>query len=183
MDPRQGDARSEVTVVDVPHNNAKVTATGETVTFSFPSGEGEMRAARWQFRNREDLVSFLADTLKLPVHDGGLRGTVHRHGKYVRRDASGSPVTSFGDPILDLITNDHGELEVGGQRLSIGSAELREPRYRVGGLGTVDLGVQADEVSTYHFRRAAMGVGDFVVTDNTDGLTAFASTNPSLRVY
>ena len=42
------------------------------------------------------------------------------------------PITSFGDPILDLITNEYAELEPGGQRLSIGSAEPHEPRYRAG---------------------------------------------------
>jgi hypothetical protein len=183
MDTQHGGTRSEATVVDVADSNAKVTAAGGAVAFSFPPGEGGLRAARWQFRNRDDLVRFLADTFNLPVHDGGLRGTIRRYGKYVRRDAHGNPVTAFGDPILDLITNEYGELEVGGQRLSIGAAELREPRYRMGGLSNVDLGVKADEVAAYHLRRAAMGVGDFVVTDNTDGLVAFASTNPSQRDY
>jgi hypothetical protein len=183
MDTQQGGACNEARVVGLGGSNAEVTVGSGRVAFFFPREEGELQAARWQFHNRDDLVGFLADTLSLPVRDGGVRATIRRHGKYVRRDPRGNPVTTFGDPILDLITNDYGELEVGGQRLSIGSAELREPRYRVGGLSNVDLGVQADEVSAYHLRRAAMGMGDFVVTDNTDGLTAFASTNPSQRDY
>jgi hypothetical protein len=41
--------------------------------------------------------------------------------------------------VAQRIAIEQGELELDGQRLSIGSAELREPRYRVGGLSNVDL--------------------------------------------
>jgi hypothetical protein len=183
MDTGQSGPGRETHVVDLSVSNAEVATADGTVTFSFPHGEGELRGARWEFRDRDDLVAYLSDTLAVPADHGGLRGTIRRRGKYVRQDAGGNKGTTFGDPILDLITDDHGEVVIGGQRLPIGSAELREPKYRMGGLSTVDLGVGADDVATYHLRRAAMGVGDIVITDNTDGLVAFASTNPSQRDY
>jgi hypothetical protein len=175
--------QNEPTTAELAGSTAQISTSADRVAFTFPSEGGELCGLRWQFRTSQELVDFLADTLGLEVQDGGLRGTITRRGKYVRRDAKGNRVNGLGDPILDLITNEYGELEVGGQRMSLGSAELREPKYRMGGLADVDLGVKADEVAAYHLRRAAMGLGDFVVTDTSDGVTAFASTNPSQRDF
>jgi hypothetical protein len=156
-------------------SNATITSGEGLVAFSFPRGEGVLRPARWQFRDRDDLVEVLAGTLSLPVQDGGLRGTVRRHGKYVRRNADGEVLTTFGDPILDLITNEHGELMIGGQRLSIGSAELREAKNRMGGVGTIDLALYGEEMIRHNVARAAMGEGDFVLTECTDRVITLAS--------
>jgi hypothetical protein len=70
------------TSVELAGSNAKITSGERVVAFSFPKEEGVLQPARWEFRDRSDLVDFLADTLNLPVQDGGVRGTVRRHGKY-----------------------------------------------------------------------------------------------------
>lgn len=171
------------TAVELAGSTGQVSSGAGRVAFTFPEQGGELRGIRWQFSATEDLVEFLGETLGLEMQDGGLRAKITRRGKYVRKDAKGNRVNGLGDPILDLITNEHGELEVGGQRMSLGSAELREPKYRMGGLADVDLGIEADQIAAYHLRRAAMGLGDFVVTDTSDGVTAFASTNPSQRDF
>jgi hypothetical protein len=169
--------------IDLADVSAEIISNEGVVTFAFSRSEGSMRSARWKFRDRNDLVEFLSDALNLSVVNGGLHGTVRRYRKYVRRNAEDETVTTFGDPILDLITNDYGELDVGGQRLRVGSAELREPKQRLGGLRSIDLRNRRERVIDYQLPRAAMGEGDFVLTECADGLVAFASTNPSQRDF
>jgi hypothetical protein len=163
------------TSVELAGSNAKITSSERVVAFSFPQREGVLQPTRWEFHDRSDLVDFLADTLNLPVQDGGVRGTLRRHGKYVRRNANGQALTTFGDPILDLITNEYGELTIGGQRLSIGTAELQEPQQRMGGVSTINLASFLRQTTPYDVARAAMGEEDFVLTECTDRVVAFAS--------
>lgn len=75
MNAHPGDTRSEAVSVDIA-GNARPITTGAAVAYSFPCAERELRAARWQFRDRGDMVRMLADTLNVPIHNGGLRGTI-----------------------------------------------------------------------------------------------------------
>jgi hypothetical protein len=92
-----------------------------------------------------------------------------------RRNTDGQALTTFGDPILDLITNEYGELTIGGQRLSIGTTELQEPKQRVGGVSTINLASYLRQTTPYDVARVAMGGGDFVLTECTDRVIAFAT--------
>lgn len=159
----------------LPGSNATVTSGTDLVTFSFPRTEGVLRSARSEFRDRADLVRFLSDTLGVPIRDGGLRGTVRRHGKYVRHDSSGRVIHTFGDPILDLITDEHGELTIGKQRLAIGAEDLRDSENQIGGTSNVDLGRHSDELLRMDLIRAANGEGGMRVVESTERVVELAT--------
>jgi hypothetical protein len=156
-------------------SNATIMSDGGMVAFSFPREGGYLQPARWQFDDRSDLMSFLADRLNIIAKNGGLHSTVRRHGKYVRRNADGATITTFGDPILDLITNEQGELAIGRERLAIDKAELSQPRDRLGGISSIDLTLYGQKMTPYDTVRAAMGGDDFVLTEASERALVWSS--------
>jgi hypothetical protein len=162
---------------------AEITSDGSRSTFVFPRGHGLIEPRRFEFRDRQELVEYLAENLRLSIEADGVRGSVWRTGKYTRRNSDGDLIHTFGDPILDMITNDHGDLFIGGQRLPLAQEELREPRYRVGGVSTLDLGSLGEDFERNYIQRAVMGEGDYVLVTRVGRLTAFASKNPSQRDF
>jgi hypothetical protein len=160
---------------ELPQCDAKIESAGDRVTFAFPKGGGVIRSAKWEFADQSELVDFLAETLGMKSEAGTLRGTVRRRGKYVRHDDRGRKTATFGDPILDLITNVHGELSIGGQRISLGAADLRAPSNQIGGLSSVDLTVNLDEATRLDVAQAARGESEQVLTESTGEAIALAT--------
>ncbi len=162
---------------------AEVTSERGRQVLAFTGPDAVVRPFDGEFVDREHLVAHLSEKLRIPVEAGGLRGSMTRKGKYTRRSRTGDIVHTFGDPILDMITNDEGDLIVGGRRFAVGREELRDSRQRLGGLSTLDLAGLGDDFVRSHGPRAAMGEGDYVLLTRTSELTAFASKNPAQRDF
>ena len=62
-----------------------------------------------------DQQSFRA-TIDAPmcIRESSIR-IMKRTGKYQRIDRTGRPIFTFGDPILDMITDEHGWVSVGNE--------------------------------------------------------------------
>jgi hypothetical protein len=125
--------------VKLDDTDARIESEEGRLLIQFPRDGGVVQPAQWRFTDRDDLIKFLADRLGLTIENGGLRGTVHRRGKYARLSSHGAPIMSFGDPILDMITNEHGELRIGGFRFQIGANSLIDSHSSVGGTADTDL--------------------------------------------
>jgi hypothetical protein len=106
----------------------------------FPNEEiGYIRPGRNEFKDEDDLVGYLAEVFPLIKEDkGGYRGSIKRVGKYQRINDYNRAVFTFGDPILDLITDENGILILGGSRIDLKSIELEESEQRGGGIVGVD---------------------------------------------
>ncbi len=166
-----------------PSNCELVKRDQARLEFRFPERGGFLTPARWEFRDPEELVEYLARLLSLEVAGGGLQGTAVRFGKYDRRSSDGDPAFTFGDPVLDLITDPAGGLVLGGRRVDLAAAELESAARRPGGIGRMDLGVLSGAIRDLQAAQAALGQGDFALVECTGEVMALASTNPSQRDF
>jgi hypothetical protein len=55
---------------------------------------------------------------------------VRRKGKYQRVDRLSSPVYTFGDPVLDLITDAQGWITIGRETMHLLPHDLASPQNR-----------------------------------------------------
>jgi hypothetical protein len=147
--------------------------------FRFSERAGFLVPIRWEFRERRELVEYIAQLLSLEVVGDGLRGTAVCFGKYDRRGPNGERAFTFGDPLLDLLTDPAGNLIIGNQHINLAAMEIASPRYRSGGIRSIDLGVISDAARNLQITRAAFGQGDFTLIECTKEIVALASTNPS----
>jgi len=76
---------------------------------------------RFRFKDRDELLSYLSQAFPLEKFETGHRVTISRKGKYRRLNEEGEQVFTFGDPLLDLITDEHGWLTVGAERVILAS--------------------------------------------------------------
>jgi hypothetical protein len=160
--------------------NCEVSSSdGGRLVFRFPDRKGYLTPGRSEFGHQSELVEYLANLLSVDVVGSGLRGTAVCVGKYTRQTASGDRMFAFGDPILDLITDAAGEVVIQGRRINLASLELASPRYRSGGLRSIDLKGHTEAIRSMQVARAALGEGDFTLVECSEDAVALASTNPS----
>lgn len=149
------------------------------VELHFPS-DGFLKSERSKFESREDLVSYLADVLGLPDRRNSARLSLKRKGKYQRLARSGRPIFTFGDPILDLVTDEHGWVTIGAETYHPLAAELGAPQSRSGGVSTLDLQVNHEEIRRQQILEAVSLNGSRALVEHTAERTVIASTNPSV---
>jgi hypothetical protein len=163
-------------------SNAKVrTFRSGKIEFRF-SRDGFMSPGRSQFKSQDDLLSYGAEALGLQRRQDAVRGSVSRKGRYQRVDESGAAIFTFGDPILDLVTNKHGLLVVGDETYDLKTAMLRT-KFRRGGLRTCDLGSQAQQAFETRLAAAARGENADMILECGENRTVLASTNPSSQEF
>jgi hypothetical protein len=155
---------------------------GDKLEIRFPSDGGFLRVGRHAFKDRDDLVKYLESVFPLEKHGAGYRSTIKRKGKYVRVDGAGRTIFTFGDPILDVITDENGWLALGAQRLNLRRSELTEPGLRGGGIRSMDLSPRAGELDRM-LSRAALGEGDFTIVEARADAATLASKNPAALYF
>jgi hypothetical protein len=101
----------------------------------FPRKDGFIEVARDSFEDQDDLLNYLVATFPVVKDGDGRRFTVKRTGKYQRVNKNGDPVLTLGDPVLDLITDEHGWITISGQRHNLAAVELADPGGAVGRSG------------------------------------------------
>ncbi|MCU5743745.1 hypothetical protein [Bacillus thuringiensis] len=148
------------------------------VEFNFPQGKGFLKVGRSSFKDQNDFLSYLSTTF--PINeDKWRRGfSIKRKGKYYRINNSDEIVFTFGDPVLDLITNENGELIIGNQRYNLRAKEMANPISRGGGVQNIDLIPRRGELSRI-VRCAAHGEGNFTLVETGPNHAILASKNPS----
>lgn len=178
------DTGNAKTVALTAKSNCDVVANGgKKLVFRFPDQQGFLTPAKWEFRDRTELVEFVAQMLSVEPEGEGLRGSAICCGKYERRCQDGSPAFTFGDPVLDLITDPAGEIVIGGHRTNLAALELESPRYRSGGIRSIELSVLSETIRNQQLAMAAMGQGDMTIVECNAEVVALASTNPSQRDF
>jgi hypothetical protein len=148
------------------------------VHVEFPRQDGYLEVRRGTFDHQEDLLKYLAATFPLVKDGDGLRFAVKRTGKYQRVNENGDPVFTFGDPVLDLITDEHGWITIGGQRQNLAALELADPGARSGGVATIDLSLRPGELD-HVIRQSSLGGSGFSVAEAGAESAIVASINPS----
>jgi hypothetical protein len=109
-----------------------VLTSGRT-EIRFPSDRsGFMTPGRHEFRDQTDLIDYLAQTFPVTrdERDGALI-LLKRVSTYRRLDYRGQQIFTFGDPILDLITDQDGQLILGGRVYDLRTVELSD-RTQIG---------------------------------------------------
>jgi hypothetical protein len=144
----------------------------------FPREDGYLEVGRDSFDDQDDLLKYLAGTFPVVKDGDGRRFTVKRTGKYRRVNARGDPVFTFGDPVLDLITDERGWLAIGGQRHNLAAVELTDPQARSGGIATIDLSPRPGELD-HVVREASLGGGRLSIDAASVDHAIFALINPS----
>ncbi len=176
---------SNGTTVDLKnamHGEAIRRDTGH-LEFRFPTGKGSIAPGRATYRDAQELVEHVGKLLGVEPTGGALRGSATVVGKYERTASNGGRAFTFGDPILDLITDAAGTVTIGKERLDLAAIELSSPRYRSGGIRSIDLGMVADALRSRQVIEAALGTGDFTLIECSDDVIGLASTNPSQRDF
>src|SRR5262249_48104970 len=72
--------------------------------------DGFLCSERSTFGSAKELTDYIGHVLGLAESGGPGRFRIKRKGKYQRVDRSGRPIFTFGDPILDAITDAHGSI-------------------------------------------------------------------------
>jgi hypothetical protein len=143
----------------------------------FPKG-GFMQHGRFEFKDQDDLLDYLTNTFQLPSKEGS-RWRISRKGKYQRVDEKDNPIFTFGDPIVDLITNRHGITVIKGEMYDVRDSALRMDGCR-GGVHTIDLSSYIDDIKRVQLAKAVLEPRDFALLECTPEVVAFASRNPSV---
>jgi hypothetical protein len=136
-----------------------------------------VQAGVGRYETIEAMVSSVANVFPSERVGNGIRGRMTRDGKYERVSASGERIFTFGDPILDAITDDRGHLQVGGRELNIYAADVGAAD-RNGGISSIGFTGNVDRV------REALAVADlsaacrFTVLEDDDDELILASRNP-----
>jgi hypothetical protein len=162
-------------------SNAQVRDTGSKCEIVFPKN-GFLNPGRYEFRDWDDVISFIFQAFGLPEqHEGGF--SMKRKGKYQRLDYRGRPAFTFGDPILDLVTDQHGWIVVGGERHNLRTMPRAVRMRRRGGIRSLDLTPHIEDIRRAQVEEAMVRGDRFVIVESTDTTVQIASRNPSERVF
>ena len=149
---------------------------------NFPRQDGFLHVGRHTFKDQDDLLLYLSQAFPMEKDSTGHRFAIKRTGKYNRLDEKGRIVFTFGDPVLDLITDEHGWLMIGNLRYNLCAAELAEPGSRAGGIRNIDLSPRPGEFE-HVVSQAAYGEGNFTIVEAGPERAVLASKNPSTLYF
>lgn len=160
-------------------SNASVaTLATAKIQINFPKN-GFIQCGRSTFKDQGELNAYLADVLSLKNKAAAGHLTVRRKGKYQRVDRMGSPIYTFGDPILDLITDERGSLSVGRDTIDLLHRDITSPRNRRGGILSVDLSLDRKDLKRQQLAEALGSDGKRTLLQRSSGRLAVAASNPS----
>ncbi len=149
---------------------------------NFPPKGGIMRMGRHIFKDQEDFLSYLAEIFPVQKDDCGHRFSIKRQGKYDRVDKKGNRIFTFGDPVLDIITDEQGLLTIGNVRHDLHALELANPGSRGGGIHGIDLTPKPGELE-HVLGMASAGIADIAIVEAHTDHTILASQNRSTLTF
>jgi hypothetical protein len=136
-----------------------------------------LQSGRSEFATEAELLGYIASVLPAVAYGRGLSGSIKRVGKYERITSEGDPAFSFGDPILDLITDDQGTLHLDGHRLDLRAVELAR-RGRGGGLSCIDFSPFVSGMRDAQLAASLDESGLFAIVECTKDSVSIVSRNP-----
>jgi hypothetical protein len=146
----------------------------------FPK-DGFMEPDQFEFKDRDELQAYLAKAFHFPA-TSAQRASFSRKGRYQRIDDRGNPIFTFGDPILDLITNRHGLTIVAGEVFDFRSKAITEGGLRGGRLG-MNLTPHIGAIQQMLLAESMAPKGGYELVEcSAKGMT-FASRNPSTMMF
>jgi hypothetical protein len=148
------------------------------IEIRFPK-QGFIQCDKSEFKDQAELTSYIAEVLSLPHKRGSTGYRVRRKGKYQRIDRTGTPIYTFGDPIIDLITDEHGWITVGNETYHLLPLDLASPQNRRGGITSIDLSVNHEEIRRQQVAEALAVNGTRTLIEHTEDQLIVATTNPS----
>lgn len=160
-------------------SNLLVRAVDSAKTEIRAPQDGYLSCDRNEFADVAELAEWLSRAFSVSPHEQGVRGSVRRVGKYRRRNPQGDPCFTFGDPVLDLITDENGVMVLGGRPHDLRRHELAASDVRGGGISTIDLGPFADRLRQSQIVDAAMGRNNLTLVECAPDRVVIASSNPS----
>jgi hypothetical protein len=143
--------------------------------------DGFLEPDQFEFKDRQELQTYLSTVLGFSSTDEP-RLSLSRKGRYRRVDHRGDPIFTFGDPVLDLITNRHGLTIVGNDVYDFRSKVITDGVLHGGRLG-VDLAPRLDEMERHLLAEANSPKGGYTLLEADKHGMAFASRNPSSMVF
>jgi hypothetical protein len=156
----------------------KKAAESNSFNISSPKKDGFVIRGRSEFKDRTDLITYIANNFQMKGNEATVGGRMARYGKYQRLNERDEPIFTFGDPILDLVTDDYGDISISGRKIPLGRLGAADPMHR-GGISTLDLSSDSKKLREAMLADAASGAGaKFILACNTDH-TWLASKNPS----
>ena len=150
----------------------------DKVELHFPKG-GFVRCGKSHFKNQDALLAHISETLLMNHRRDAIRLKTKRKGKYQRVDRMGAPVFTFGDPILDMITDENGWLSVGRETYNLLRMELASPAGRKGGIASIDLSLAHEQIQRHQVIEATSPNGKYSFVEYNADRAIMASTNPS----
>jgi hypothetical protein len=176
--PAAASGRSKATRPLGVESNGKVGEPEDgRLVLQFPK-DGYLSCGRSSFDGEEDLVRYVGEALGLDVKGASLRLSLSRAGKYQRVGRSGRPAFTFGDPVLDAITDEDGWVKVGDESFHLVPGALGGQGRR-GGLRIVDLAVDAEALRAAQLAEALSPAGTRTLVEHDAEHTVLATTNPS----
>lgn len=156
--------------------NASVKMVGPTKSEIIFPKDGYMRVGVSKFNNEKEIKAYVAGAFLTDNESSIFHGTIRRSGKYVRIDEKGNAVFTFGDPVLDSITNEKGEIIISGK---VHDIKWGHPAARRGGISSIDLKKDLPDIRKYQLTHSLSGKGGFTLLERNDKITTIASSNPS----
>jgi hypothetical protein len=175
-DLRQERLRRRASLEDV-----EATAEGKG-SFRFSAERRFLAVGRSDFASFADLTEHVQRVVPSVRSRGGLHGTVTRTGKYERITESGERAFTFGDPILDSITDDRGTITIGQRRHNLYAAEVAHAD-RSGGISAIDLRAHIPELRQADLLSALTTEGTYTVLECEDDHVVLGSRNPHEMVF
>jgi hypothetical protein len=172
--PAKRDKRAATQQLGIESNASSCPCESGKTELVFPR-DGFVRPERSTFGSVKEVTDYLGQVLGLAESGGPGHFRIKRKGKYQRLDRSGRPIFTFGDPILDAITDEHGSVTVGREHFNLLPYELAADRR--GGISSIDLG--GDAVRHDLIREATMANGTRTLVEHTADGAIIASKNPS----
>lgn len=176
--PTPAAKRKEIRSLGVDSNASVCDLEQEKIEIHFPK-QGFLQSGKSEFKNQEELVSYLSELFSLTVQGGAIRSSVKRKGKYQRIDRTGRPIFTFGDPILDIITDEHGWLSVGNETYNLLRLDIASPRNRKGGITSIDLAMNHEEIRRQQLAEAISANEMRTLIEYNSDRIILATTNPS----
>jgi hypothetical protein len=137
-----------------------------------------LRLGRFEFGSESELFAYLAETFL--IDSEYLGGTIRRSGKYQRIDEKGNPIFTFGDPILDLITDELGITYLSGRTIDF---KLSHSTSRRGGIKSINLESDIDVIRKYQLARSVSDDGEFMLLERDSNISLIAASSPEIWFY
>ena len=156
----------------------KKAAESNSFNISSPKEDGFMVSGRSEFKDRTDLIAYIAHNFQIKSNESTVCSRTVRRGKYQRLNGRDEPIFTFGDPVLDLITDDHGNISISGRTIPLSRIEGKASKQR-GGISSLDLSSNSSKLCDRMLTDAASGGGANSIVSCNKHHTWLASNNLS----